>query len=102
MKLVDGAGTELATEGASAVATVQAPEDDHAAADIMVPESVGVVIVEGGTAVSRSVVAERVRLGGRHISVIVEDDIDDSAAATLILSGRADAVARTERQHAGR
>lgn len=102
VKLVDGAGNELATEGASAVATVQAPEDDHAAADIMVPESVGVVIVEGGTAVSRSVVAERVRLGGRHISVIVEDDIDDSAAATLILSGRADAVARRERQHAGR
>jgi len=96
--IVDKSGNELRM--GSAVVEVEAPADEHDAPAVQVPEKARVVVVHGGTAVSRSVVAERARLADGRIAIIVDDDLDDAAAATLILSGRADAVAHRERAHA--
>ena len=96
--VADESGNELRV--GSAVVEVEAPADEHDAPAVKVPETARVVIVHGGTAVSRSVVAERARLAGGRVAIIVDDDLDDAAASTLILSGRADAVARRESAHA--
>lgn len=96
--LADHSGNQLIVD--SAVVEIEAPADEHDAPAVHVPSEAQVVVVHGGTSVSRSVVAERARLDGGRIAIIVDDDLDDAAAATLILSGRADAVARKERVNA--
>jgi 2-polyprenyl-6-methoxyphenol hydroxylase-like FAD-dependent oxidoreductase len=90
----DGHGREIAV-GAD-IALVDAPEESHLVAAMPLIRDADAVIVQGGSALSRSLIAERARLEGGIPSIIVDDEIDEAAAATLILSGRADAVARTE------
>jgi hypothetical protein len=92
------------------VPLVTAPEADRTALDAhtrteldhLCAQTPDVVVVRGGTALSRVLCAEHVRLN-HHIPVIVVDQptsiparraVDErDCAATLILSGRADAVA---------
>jgi anthraniloyl-CoA monooxygenase len=96
--IADQSGNQLVV--GSTVVEIEAPVDEHDAPDVHVPAEAQVVVVHGGTSVSRSVVAERARLDGGRVAIIVDDDLDDAAAATVVLSGRADAVARKERVNA--
>jgi anthraniloyl-CoA monooxygenase len=84
----------------SGVAIIAAPLDQHEAALVDLPEWSTVVVIHEGTALTRSLVAERVRLANDQVAVIIDDDLSDSDVATLILSGRADAVATREEAHA--
>ncbi|WP_367320219.1 FAD-dependent monooxygenase [Streptomyces sp. HUAS ZL42] len=52
------------------------------------------VAVRGGTPLTRSLLAEQARLVHGVPALIVEDGMDDDRAETLLLSGRADLVAR--------
>jgi 2-polyprenyl-6-methoxyphenol hydroxylase-like FAD-dependent oxidoreductase len=88
--LADAAGAVLP---ADRVEVLTAPRDEHAAAQVAPADDRPVVVVEGGSAVTRSLVAERARLVHGRVAVIVDDTLSDAEAATLILSGRADAVA---------
>jgi anthraniloyl-CoA monooxygenase len=63
---------------------------------VSIPSSARLVLVEGGTPLARSLISERARLELGAVAVIIDDDLDDAAATTLLLSGRADAVARRE------
>jgi 2-polyprenyl-6-methoxyphenol hydroxylase-like FAD-dependent oxidoreductase len=93
-ELTDAAGAVLSIgEGA---ARVCAPDDIHEALTIPLPDGAEAVLIEGGTPYSRTLVAERVRLDGGAIAVIADGDLSAAAAATLLLSGRADAVVRPE------
>jgi 2-polyprenyl-6-methoxyphenol hydroxylase-like FAD-dependent oxidoreductase len=97
--LEDAAGTSLRI--GRDVTVVTAPLESHLAGDAIIPPEAGAVLVTGGSALSRSLVSERARLGRGIPSIILDDDLDDAAAATLVLSGRADAVARTEAARVG-
>ncbi|RWZ50826.1 2-polyprenyl-6-methoxyphenol hydroxylase [Labedella phragmitis] len=97
-RLSDAADTTL-EEGVQLEA-LEAPVDERAAAEVSPSTAAPVVLVHGGTATTRTLVAERARLEAGRVVVILDDDLDDAAAATLILSGRADAVAKRERSHA--
>jgi len=89
----DGAGVALAV--GREITPVQAPEEGHLVAGTSLVGA-DAILVEGGSALSRSLIAERARLEGGIPSIVLDDDLDDAAAATLILSRRVDAVARTE------
>lgn len=52
------------------------------------------VAVEGGTAFTRTLVCEEVRMRHGLPAVLVEPDLTEDAAVTAVLSGRADLVAR--------
>jgi 2-polyprenyl-6-methoxyphenol hydroxylase-like FAD-dependent oxidoreductase len=88
--LADAAGAIVSAER---VEILQAPDDERSAVAVAPANDRPVVVVEGGSAVTRSLVAERARLVHGRVAVIVDDALSDSEAATLILSGRADAVA---------
>ena len=77
------------------VTVLVAPEDSHLISADLDISGANAVLVEGGSALSRSLIAERLRLESGIPAIIMDDGLDDAAAATLILSGRADAVART-------
>lgn len=51
------------------------------------------VVVEGGTAFTRTLVCEEVRMRHGLQAVLVDPDLTDDAAVTAVLSGRADLVA---------
>ncbi|MFY0408719.1 hypothetical protein, partial [Solicola sp. PLA-1-18] len=72
---------------------VSAPpdEDGLAAAAEALPAS-GLVAVHGGTSLTRVLLCEEARLRRGLVAVLV-DDLDDAAAETVLLAGRADAVA---------
>ena len=91
--LEDSSGSALSV-GRDVVALL-APDDSHLVADMALGLRADAVLVEGGSALSRSLIAERLRLERGIPSIILDDALDEAAAATLILSGRADAVART-------
>jgi len=97
--LTDGEGASLPLGD---VVRVTAPEDNHDAAVLSLPPGTGPVLIEGGTAVTRALVSERARLAGGRVALIADDELSDSAAATLILSARTDAVIRQERVGADR
>ena len=94
-----GARAPLTADPAQASGTVglivEAPDLEHdlprsyAALDTPAP----VIVVRGGTGLTRVLVSEQARLVHGKPTVIAQDDAD--AALTLILSGRADAVAVT-------
>jgi salicyloyl-CoA 5-hydroxylase len=52
------------------------------------------VAVAGGTPLTRSLLAEQARLVHGVPALIVEPDMDEDRAETLLLSGRADLVGR--------
>jgi anthraniloyl-CoA monooxygenase len=51
------------------------------------------VVITGGNAFTRSLLSEEARLARGLTSIVVNDDADVASATTLVLSGRADAVA---------
>jgi hypothetical protein len=51
------------------------------------------VLIHGGTSLTRTLLAEECRLVRRVPAVVVEDELDRDRALRLVLSGRADAVA---------
>jgi len=77
------------------VPLVRAPSDEEAvdAATASLPTS-GVVLIEGDNALARGRLAEEARLGRGLVAIVTGPDITDEVAETLVLSGRADAVAR--------
>lgn len=91
--LTDSAGHSLTIDPASEL--VEAPLDEPTATRLSPAPGARIAVVHGGTPVTRSLVAERLRLSADTVAVIVGDELDDSGATTLLLSGRADAVART-------
>lgn len=54
------------------------------------------VAVQGGTPLTRSLLAEQARLVHGVAALIVEDGMDDDRAETLLLSGRTDLVGREQ------
>jgi len=64
---------------------------DRAVADSGPPD---LVTVQGGTALTRQLIAEQARLVHGMPALIIEDDMNDDRAETLLLSGRADLVGR--------
>jgi 2-polyprenyl-6-methoxyphenol hydroxylase-like FAD-dependent oxidoreductase len=91
--LEDGSGSAWAV--GRDVTVLVAPDDSHLISAMPAVEEADAVLVEGGSALSRSLIAERLRLERGIPAIILDDALDAAAAATLILSGRADAVART-------
>jgi anthraniloyl-CoA monooxygenase len=82
----------------TSVAYLEAPTDEAEAISVAAPTA-DVVVVGGGTPVTRALVSERMRLEHGMVSVILDDELSDAEAVTLILSGRADAVATREGAH---
>lgn len=80
---------------------VELPHDsDQATADGLVDDVVAkvdasVLVLVGGSQVMRTLCSERARLE-HGVPTVVVGDHDDDTAETLVLSGRADAVARDE------
>lgn len=91
----DHSVTVSGPSGALTVPLVQAPADESGLAPVVatLPES-GTIGVTGDDDLARNRLAEEARLRHGLTVVAVRPDIDDAAAETLILSGRADAVAR--------
>ncbi len=67
-------------------------EEGLAASFAQLPARAAVIVIQGGNAFTRTLLSEEVRLGRGLTSVIV-DDRGPISALTLVLSGRADAVA---------
>jgi 2-polyprenyl-6-methoxyphenol hydroxylase-like FAD-dependent oxidoreductase len=91
--LDDGEGGEWAI--GRDVTVLEAPHDSTLVSTMPAIDAPDAVLVQGGSALSRSLIAERIRLERGIPSIILDDSLDDDAAETLILSGRADAIART-------
>jgi len=75
------------------VVTAPVHEDDLVNAVGQLPRA-GAVVVAGEVALTRARLAEEARLRRRLHVVVLAPGAEDAAAETLILSGRADAVAR--------
>jgi anthraniloyl-CoA monooxygenase len=79
-------------------AWVAAPEDESgltAARDALtgsVPAGPALVAVHGGTAYTRTLLAEHARLHHKLPALVVDDGMDRDQAVTTLLSGRADLV----------
>jgi 2-polyprenyl-6-methoxyphenol hydroxylase-like FAD-dependent oxidoreductase len=86
-------------ELAGAAARLTAPDDEEGLAPVSaqlrraVAAGAAAVALEGGTALTRSLLAEEARLSCGVPAVVVAD-LDDDAATTLLLSGRGDLVAQ--------
>jgi salicyloyl-CoA 5-hydroxylase len=89
VRVTDGSGSSVV------LCVVTAPDQEAGlvAAVAGLPGK-GAVVVAGGNSLTRTRLAEEARLRQGLVVVLSEPGIDDSAAETLILSGRADAVAR--------
>jgi anthraniloyl-CoA monooxygenase len=81
-------------------AVVTAPDEASGVPAVEIPGTSGPVVIDGGTSLTRTLLAERVRFDLKRIAIVVDDELDDAGAATLLLSGRADAVARRVVAHA--
>ena len=100
VRLIDGKGTSLALTAlaeasAHTAVLLQASEDaNQTAAQAQAAALTGApaAVVHGGSVLDRVLLAEELRLAHGIPAVIVNDD-DRNAAETLLLSGRADAVA---------
>jgi anthraniloyl-CoA monooxygenase len=95
-----GGSIRLVTDPADADATtgmlLTAPDTEQglAASFDQLPAQAAVVVIQGGNPFTRTLLSEEARLGRGLTSVIV-DDRGPVSALTLVLSGRADAVATT-------
>jgi hypothetical protein len=83
---------------AGVVLRLDAPQDEDSLPPVVTQLHQGVdagavaVALEGGTPLTRSLLAEEARLV-RGVPAVVVAELDDDAATTLLLSGRADLVA---------
>jgi anthraniloyl-CoA monooxygenase len=91
----DGALADGVSQLEKRVAYIDAPTDERAAT-LVAPPDADVVVVGGGNSVTRSLVTERMRLAHGLTAVVLDDNLSDADATTLILSGRTDAVASRE------
>jgi anthraniloyl-CoA monooxygenase len=87
--------------GADEALLIVGPDSEAAVDDAFrqLPRSAadaGLVIVAGGTALSRALLSERIRFDMCVRTAIAMDTVDHDLAYTLVLSGRADAVAYPE------
>jgi anthraniloyl-CoA monooxygenase len=84
----------LSTPQDGTVPLVAAPDDVHAlgSAEAQLP-SRGAVVIDGGTALTRTLLSEQARLS-HGLQAIVVEDLADPAIETAVLAGRVDAVAR--------
>jgi anthraniloyl-CoA monooxygenase len=79
---------------------VRAPEDEGGMGAVrdrvcaLAAAGAAFVVVEGGTAFTRTLVCEEVRMRHGLPAVLVDPDLTEDAAVTAVLSGRADLVAR--------
>jgi len=91
--------TELRLDGAGVVAAI-APdnETDMDEAINLLPATPSTVLLSGGNAFTRALLAEEARLAKGH-TVILLGTADDDEFATLLLSGRVDAVASPNAAH---
>jgi anthraniloyl-CoA monooxygenase len=89
--LTDGTAS-LALDGL--VLTAPDTEEELDAVFAQIPEQAPVVVIQGGNPFTRTLVSEEARLG-RGLTTVVVDDAGSARAETLVLSGRADAVAST-------
>jgi 2-polyprenyl-6-methoxyphenol hydroxylase-like FAD-dependent oxidoreductase len=96
----DGLVLADADGGTVTARLLEAPLDEHAVEAVDLDAAAPVVVIGGGTPLTRNLLAERARMRHGLIAVVLDDELDDAAAATLLLSGRADAVASRERAHA--
>lgn len=101
LRLVDGEGASVPVcrDGAAPAdgpwaLLLDAPqrEADVEPAAAAVPTGPALVVVHGGTPLTRTLLCEAVRLTRDVPAGLVEPDADDDRATTLVLSGRADLV----------
>jgi 2-polyprenyl-6-methoxyphenol hydroxylase-like FAD-dependent oxidoreductase len=80
--------------GAAAVSLVHAPPNAHDVAEVAahLPRQ-GAVVITGGTSLTRILLSEEARLRHDLVAVLV-DELSEPAMETVLLAGRADAVAR--------
>ncbi|MFC9935911.1 FAD-dependent monooxygenase [Glutamicibacter sp. NPDC127525] len=92
LRLLDQRGAELPVTGA--IAKIVAPMESTKVPDIaaQLPPNTKAAVIDGGTALTRTLLSEELRLI-RGISTIIVQDRDPVSAETLVLSSRADAVA---------
>lgn len=93
------AGRVLSTADLPPLATIEAPDSEKdlpAAIDAVFhsPITPQAVLIRGGNKLTRQLAAESARFGHNASTIILEPECDDDRALTLVLSGRADAVAR--------
>jgi anthraniloyl-CoA monooxygenase len=74
---------------------ITAPDAEHGLSETVekLASNPPFVVITGGSRFTRSLVSEEARLGRGITSIVVNDDADAAAATTIVLSGRADAVA---------
>ncbi|MGW5568525.1 FAD-dependent monooxygenase [Streptomyces tendae] len=110
LALVDDAGSLYLTDGergarlpvdraprpdGSAAVLVSAPRSEEEVATVAAGlPAAGTVVIAGGTALTRSLITDEARLR-RGLTAVVVEECDQARAATLVLSGRADAVVRS-------
>lgn len=96
---LDGRSLKLTTKPSEATVTtgllVTAPdaEDGLQRAFEQLPVEAAAVVVRGGNPSTRALLSEEARLGRGLKTIILVDGGNDNSAVTLVLSGRADAVA---------
>jgi 2-polyprenyl-6-methoxyphenol hydroxylase-like FAD-dependent oxidoreductase len=91
--------TELPEEASGSTGLiVTAPDTEDGLAGVLeeLPTDLPCLVIAGGTPFTRSLVAEEARLARGLVAIVVNDDADAASAITLVLSGRADAVAINE------
>jgi 2-polyprenyl-6-methoxyphenol hydroxylase-like FAD-dependent oxidoreductase len=99
-RLSDGAGASLpisvlssaSSDAAVLLQATDAADESSAQAKAAAQAGVLAAVIQRGSALDRVLLAEELRLAHGIVAVIVNDD-DENAAETLLLSGRADAVA---------
>ncbi|MFP7365237.1 FAD-dependent monooxygenase [Corynebacterium callunae] len=83
----------LDAEGITILAAPDAAESIDA--DVEKLPATGTVVIHGGDALNRRLLAEEARFA-RKLTVVLVEEADEDAAITAVLSGRADAVAQGE------
>ncbi|GAA0990896.1 FAD-dependent monooxygenase [Subtercola frigoramans] len=79
--------------GSAVVMTAPASEEELAALETPVRSGASIVLVDGPNPVTRVLLSERLRLQQGIPTVLFDDEAGDVVATTLLLAGRADAVA---------
>jgi anthraniloyl-CoA monooxygenase len=84
----------LVADEATWLTRVEAPQDERDVPAVVaaIGADASAVAVHGGTPLTRTLVSERVRLRRGLPTMLVDDDLDEDAATTAILAGRADLV----------
>ena len=112
LRLTTSQGTPVLVAGAQELPLTEVPEEASGSTGLLItaPDTedgldavlenlsgtTAFVVIAGGNPFTRSLLSEEARLARGLTSIVVNDDPDTAPAVTLILSGRADAVAINE------